>query len=356
MDQLARAFNTACHLTGRKGLVMWQIIDEGAFDPLVTGFRRRHVMLGESPNPPRLSMISAGNGKGPTVLVTGGTHGDEFEGQIAALELARSLDALTVLGRLIVLPFHHEAACRAGTRLSPVDGRDLNRAYGLVPSIDTGPTLMIARFVEGRLLPHVDLVIDLHSGGETHEFVLSSNLQAAIGGEEHLAMRPLLMAFDAPYAITFDEAGENAMPHAGTLEGAARALGKQAISSEIGGGGHLTAQSVTVARQGLINLLHHVGVVRSAVATPWHESRSVELSLSRPDEHLTVPVAGWFCPSTSLGDRVMVGDSVGTLTSDLSPFDAPMPITARTAGIVAALPTRTRQKAGAAVAYVAAEL
>jgi predicted deacylase len=289
------------------------------------------------------------------VLVMGGTHGDEFEGQIAALELARSLDALTVHGRLIVAPFHHEAACREGMRLSPIDGRDLNRAYGLKQSPDAGPTTRIAQFVENQLLPHVDLVIDLHSGGVSHDFVLSSNLQAAIGGEEHQSMRPLLLAFDAPFALTFDEAGESAMPHVGTLEGATRALGKQAISSELGGGGHLTAQSTAVARQGLVNLLHHVGIVRSAVAIPWRESRSVELSLSRPEEHLTAPVAGWFCPSISLGERVKAGDLIGTLTPDQSPFDAPLPIKARTDGIVAALPSRTRQKAGAAIAFVAAE-
>ena len=32
-------------------------------------------------------------GKGPTVLVLGGNHGDEYQGQIAAMKLARELTA-----------------------------------------------------------------------------------------------------------------------------------------------------------------------------------------------------------------------------------------------------------------------
>ena len=74
-------------------------------------------------------------------------------------------------------------------------------------------------------------MIDIHSGGVAHEFVLSSNLQARLNSDEFEAMRDPLLAFDAPYAIVFDEVSATAeMPHTGTLEGHARSLGKKAIS------------------------------------------------------------------------------------------------------------------------------
>ena len=41
-----------------------------------------------------------------------------------------------------------------------------------------------------RLLPPVDWVVDLHSGGAAHEFVLSSNLQATVGSAEYAEMLP----------------------------------------------------------------------------------------------------------------------------------------------------------------------
>ncbi len=333
----------------------WRDVEAADWEPARSGATFERVRLGREPDDPALILAGAGEGDGPTVLVVGGTHGDEFEGQMAALELARALPSLTVRGRLVVAPFHHEAACRAGRRASPLDGRDLNRVYGLRDGPGKGPTASVARFVEARLLPGIDVLIDLHSGGAAHRFVVSSNLQAAIGGEEHQAMLPALMAFDAPYAITFDEAGEHAMPHAGTLEGAARAMGKAALSSELGGAGTLTLQSLSAARQGLVNLLHHYGVVRSPVATSWRDSRSVALTLSRPDEHLAVPEAGWFCPTVELGDAVDDGAVIGHLVRDAASFAPALKVVAKTTGLVAALAHPVRQEAGAVVAYVAAQ-
>ena len=46
----------------------------------------------------------AGTSEGPTALVIGGVHGDEPEGQIAALRLARETEPDDVTGRLLVVP------------------------------------------------------------------------------------------------------------------------------------------------------------------------------------------------------------------------------------------------------------
>ena len=62
------------------------------------------------------------NGRGPTLLLTGGTHGDEYEGPIALMDLARALDAAELNGRLIIIPALHFPAAKAGRRTSPVDG------------------------------------------------------------------------------------------------------------------------------------------------------------------------------------------------------------------------------------------
>src|SRR5688500_4063021 len=43
------------------------------------------------------------NGRGPTILFTGGVHGDEFDGQIAVSRLARELDPAAVQGRVIMI-------------------------------------------------------------------------------------------------------------------------------------------------------------------------------------------------------------------------------------------------------------
>ncbi|MCX7233621.1 MAG: succinylglutamate desuccinylase/aspartoacylase family protein, partial [Burkholderiales bacterium] len=44
------------------------------------------------------------NGAGPTLLLTGGVHGDEYEGQIAIHKLSQSLKTGEICGRLIMIP------------------------------------------------------------------------------------------------------------------------------------------------------------------------------------------------------------------------------------------------------------
>src|SRR5206468_6198792 len=51
-----------------------------------------------------IPIVSIKGGDGPTAVVVGGVHGDEPEGQVAALRLARETQPEGVLGRLIIVP------------------------------------------------------------------------------------------------------------------------------------------------------------------------------------------------------------------------------------------------------------
>ena len=61
------------------------------------------------------------HGRGPTVLLTGGVHGDEYEGPVLLARLARALAAQQVVGRLIIVPSLNLPAVLAGRRTSPLD-------------------------------------------------------------------------------------------------------------------------------------------------------------------------------------------------------------------------------------------
>lgn len=69
------------------------------------------------------------NGEGPTALLTGGNHGDEYEGPIALFDLARKLDASDVEGRVIIVPAMNYPAFQAQTRTSPIDKGNMNRSF-----------------------------------------------------------------------------------------------------------------------------------------------------------------------------------------------------------------------------------
>ncbi|MEM1401107.1 MAG: succinylglutamate desuccinylase/aspartoacylase family protein, partial [Pseudomonadota bacterium] len=81
------------------------------------------VPLGFHPVP----IISLKNGSGPSVLMTGGTHGDEFEGPSALMRLVASLKPDEMTGQVIILPALNAPAVRSASRVSPLDGANLNR-------------------------------------------------------------------------------------------------------------------------------------------------------------------------------------------------------------------------------------
>jgi predicted deacylase len=59
-------------------------------------------------------------GTGPTVSVLGGNRGDEYQGQIAAMRLARELSPDAIHGRLISIPsLNFPAAAGSDTIVAP---------------------------------------------------------------------------------------------------------------------------------------------------------------------------------------------------------------------------------------------
>ena len=112
------------------------------------------------------------NGEGPTALLTGGNHDDEYEGPIALFDLARRLKAEDVSGRVIIVPAMNYPAFLAGTRTSPIDGGNLNRSF---PGDPNGTvTEQIAYYIETVLLAQSDFACDMHSGGSSLMYIPSA--------------------------------------------------------------------------------------------------------------------------------------------------------------------------------------
>lgn len=103
---------------------------------------------------------------GPHVVVFGGTHGDEIEGIIAANRLA-AMDLGLRAGKVEVVPIVHEAAYLADSRVSPLDGGNLARVF---PGDPAGtPTQKLAHALHTQVLAGIDLLIDLHTSGQTYD-------------------------------------------------------------------------------------------------------------------------------------------------------------------------------------------
>lgn len=236
------------------------------------------------------------NGEGPTALLTGANHGDEYEGPLALLDLANSLAPEQVSGRVIIVPMMNYPAFRAGRRNSPIDGGNLNRSFPGQPT--AGVTAKIADYVSQTLLPLADVVVDIHSGGRTLDFLPFAASHRLDDANLEQRCRSAMEAFDAPYGVLMLEQDPD-----GTFDTAAESMGKVFVTTELGGGGSVTAETMAIARRGLRNVLVHSGILAGDLAP----SRSRLLDM--PDERcFTVcDASGLAEPCVDLGAPVTAG-------------------------------------------------
>ncbi len=286
-------------------------------------------------------------GKGPTVLVLGGNHGDEYQGQIAIMKLARELEAEKVSGRIILIPSLNFPAARAATRLSPVDGMNMNRAF---PGAEEGPvTSQIAYYLRTVLFPISDVVIDIHSGGRSMEFLPCAHMHLVPDREQRAKMFTAMLAWGTEFCFIYaDIAGTGLLP----VE--AENQGKLVITTELGGGECVPASVHRIAQSGLSNVLIHVGALKGRVQP--RKAPAIITQATNRDDYILAPESGIFEIALDLGAKVKKGQTVGYIHHLERPDRAPEEIIAASSGhlITIRAPCLTQQ--GDCVAVIAKQV
>jgi N-alpha-acetyl-L-2,4-diaminobutyrate deacetylase len=287
-------------------------------------------------------------GRGPTVLILGGNHGDEYQGQVAAMKLARELTPEAVTGRIILIPSLNLPAARAATRLSPVDGLNLNRAF---PGEAEGSvTSQIAHFLTTVLFPLSDVVIDMHSGGRSMEFVPCAHMHLVADRDQRARMFAAMLAWNADFAFLYaDIAGSGLLP----VE--AENQGKLVVTTEMGGGECIPAAVHRLTQGGLRNVLIHVGALKGLEqtrATLGQPAAILTQALNRED-YLLAPESGILEMAVDLGGKVKRGQVVAFIHHLERPDRAPEAIVAPTAGYLIAMRAPCLTQQGDCVAVIA---
>jgi N-alpha-acetyl-L-2,4-diaminobutyrate deacetylase len=291
-------------------------------------------------------------GVGPTVLLTGGNHGDEYEGPVALSKLAQSLKASDMTGRVIIVPFMNYPAVRAGRRTSPIDAGNLNRSFPGKP--DGTVTEKIADYFQRYLLPMADYVLDIHAGGRTLDFVPFAAIHVLADREQEARCERAMRAFGAPYSMRMLE-----LDSVGLFDSAVEEAGKVFVSTELGGGGTSTAASVAVAERGVRGFLAHAGVISRA---PADASEAESIASPRTTTLLDMPDGDCFTTSEhhgllemcrDLGERVEKGDVLARVHDVNRTGAAPVEYVAKRAGLLAARHFPGLVQAGDTVAVVA---
>jgi len=284
------------------------------------------------------------NGSGPTVLVLGGNHGDEYQGQIAAMKLARQLTPEMVTGRIILIPSLNFPAARAGTRLSPLDGMNMNRAF---PGEAEGPvTSQIAHYLRTALFPISDVVIDMHSGGRSMEFVPCSHMHLVTDREQRARMFAAMLAWGTDFCFIYaDIAGTGLLP----VE--AENQGKLVVTTELGGGEGVSAEVHRITQSGLKNVLIHVGLLQGREEK--RKTPAIITQATNREDYILAPESGIFEIAVDLGSQVKQGQVVGWIHHLERPDRAPEEIIAASVGYLITMRTPCLTRQGDCVAVIA---
>jgi predicted deacylase len=255
-----------------------------------------------------MAVINGTAGPGRGIACFGGTHGNEYEGQVSVWRLMHELDPAQMSGRVILIPRLNQPACVAGIRPSPLDGVNLNRAF---PGDPRGSlTYRIADFVTTRIFPQVDVVLDIHAGGRGVEFAICSSFHLVSDPAQYAEMKEVAALFDTPFIFIYSSEMAS-----GLLTDQAEAMGKITIGGEFGHSHGVHHRGVRHAYQGIRNVLHHYGLLpgeieRVAPERPWPPKLVSAIHL---DEYVPAPITGVFEPLLAVGSPVTTGQLVGRL-------------------------------------------
>jgi len=286
----------------------------------------------------------AKNGDGPTALLTGANHGDEYEGPLALVELAAKIDAHDLTGRVIIIPFMNMPAFTAGTRTSPIDSGNMNRVFPGRP--DGTITGKIADYFQRYLLPMADIVLDFHSGGKTLDFLPFAASHILDDKEQEARCSAARDAFNAPFSVQMLE-----IDSVGMYDNAVEGMGKTFVTTELGGAGTSTPETVAIARKGVRNLLIHAAILEG------------DLDLG-PTRHLVQddddcfhfsPIGGMIEYLVTLGDPVAKGDLLARIWDITRTGTNPVEIHSKMDGLLAVRHTYGLIQPGDCLAVLAQE-
>src|SRR5664279_895931 len=194
----------------------------------------------------------------PGLAAFGGTHGNEWEGQVAVKRLCQELDPAEICGRVILMPQLSEGACAANQRVSPLDQVNMNRAF---PGNPRGTiSYRISNFVKTRVFPQVRIVVDIHAGGREGGFALCTSFHPVPDLVQRAEIAKAAELFDPPFMLIY-----SSQMASGLLTDEAEADGKIAIGGEFGFGEGVNRKGVLHAYEGIRNVLRHYGMLTGPV-------------------------------------------------------------------------------------------
>tara|TARA_R110002124_G_scaffold79337_7_gene211104 strand:+ start:20569 stop:21522 length:954 start_codon:yes stop_codon:yes gene_type:complete len=187
---------------------------------------------------------------GPVVLLLAGVHGDETNGVGILREIIDQKINKPVSGTIICIPVFNIFGYLIQTREFP-DGRDLNRMFP--GSLNGSLASQFAYQFTKEIAPHVDYVIDFHSGGRQRDNI--AQIRCNFGDEKGLE---LAKVFNPPIIVFSKSISKS-------LRETINKMGKTVLLFEGGKSKELNPAIINEGVNGAKNVLIYLGLIKGDI-------------------------------------------------------------------------------------------
>jgi len=243
----------------------------------------------------RLERLTFGEGS-QSVAVVAGLHGTELNGVHAVNLLVGPLSLSRLKGSVHLFPVVNSFGMDQGTKRWPFDDRDINHAF---PGDPSGSAV---QRIAHSLLEHTDcdVCLDVHSASP--QMCELPQVRVPLSGREVELARSMQLP------VVWRRAGDRL--EATGLVGAWRNAGRAALHLLGGRGGTLDVDHARIMADGVMRLLHHLGILS---VPPDPGTTSVDTTRAAVSYHYG-SLGGFWVPEVGVGDRVEPGHVLGKVT------------------------------------------
>ena len=249
-------------------------------------------------------IVLAGTSDGPTLWVNGTVHGDELNGSFAAWELVRELSVEDIKGTIIVTPICNPIAFEHRDKVSAIDGMDMDTAF---PGDPEGMlTQRIAYFIYKEIKRNANALISFHTLATPYQANPYTVSKVVPGVEEHVTnkARELAFAFGVEVNCTVDlskATGELPGVTSGALDITCMNDGIPAFMAEVGHGGIIEDEYVTVSKTGIKNVLAALQMFA------WKIEKPEKQYIIKKRKFLRIDQGGLITMKVKPGDQIKSG-------------------------------------------------
>ena len=238
--------------------------------------------------------------KGPTVLLSGGLHGDEINGiEIIRRMLDESKFDMLNRGTVVAIPVMNIYGFLNFSREVP-DGKDINRSF---PGHSGGSlAARVAHFLNKNILSQIDYGIDFHTGGSSR-----FNFPQVRYAETDKKAAELANAFAPPVILKSGFIEKS-------LRKQAYKMGKSMLVYEGGESLRLDEEVVREGVDGALRVLHHLKMIDNAPL------RNVEPIILEQSTWVRAKRSGIYTGTMKSGMSIGKNDTIGMITDPFGEF------------------------------------